>query len=89
MTIEQFTGSLQAYEEKKKRDEIETIKQLLQLKLIKNSRGHGRGHGDQGHGGRGEVNTGISQNLNEPSRGRGGQNRVEDVVQGLGEINLR
>ena len=48
MTIEQFIGSLQAYEEKKKRkmEQTETVEQLLQLKLKEeNGRGRGRGRG--------------------------------------------
>ncbi|XP_038895795.1 uncharacterized protein LOC120083961 [Benincasa hispida] len=78
MTIEQFIGSLQAYEEKKKRrmEQTETIEQLLQLKIKEeNSRGRVRGRGGQGHGGRGEANTDVSQNSSESSRGRGGRGR--------------
>ncbi|XP_038882219.1 uncharacterized protein LOC120073442 [Benincasa hispida] len=76
MTIEQFIGSLQAYEEKKKRrmEQTETVEQLLQLKIKeKNSYGCGKGRGDRGHGGRGESNTDVSQNSSESSRGRGGR----------------
>ncbi|XP_038887267.1 uncharacterized protein LOC120077457 [Benincasa hispida] len=78
MKIEQFIGSLQAYEEKKKRrmEQTETVEQLLQLKIKEeNNRGHGRGRGGRGHGGKGKANTNISQNSSESSRGKGGRGR--------------
>ncbi|XP_038885810.1 uncharacterized protein LOC120076105 [Benincasa hispida] len=78
MTIEQFIGSLQAYEEKKKRrmKQTEIVEQLLQLKIKEeNIRGRGRGRGGRGHGGKGEANTDVSQNSSESSRGRGGRGR--------------
>ncbi|XP_038887068.1 uncharacterized protein LOC120077242 [Benincasa hispida] len=78
MTIELFIGSLQAYEEKKKRrmEQTKTVEQLLELKIKEeNCRGRGRGRGCRGHGGRGEANTDISQNSSESSRERGGRGR--------------
>ncbi|XP_038896515.1 keratin, type II cytoskeletal 2 epidermal-like [Benincasa hispida] len=76
MTIEQFIGSLQAYEEKRK-GEWSKQRPLNNLFNSKSRRRivRGRGYGGRGHGGRGEANTDVSQNSSESSKGRGGQGR--------------
>lgn len=82
MMIEQFIGSLQAYEEKKKRimEQTETVEQLLQLKLKEeNSCGHGRVM----------VVEAMAEEVKPTPTFLKTQMVVEDVVEGPREINLR
>lgn len=91
MMIEQFIGSLQAYEEKKKRimEQMETVEQLLQLKLKEeNSCGHGRVMVVEAMAE--EVKptpTFLKTQMNPLEEKK--VKVVEDVVEGPREINLR
>ncbi|XP_052478791.1 uncharacterized protein LOC128034094 [Gossypium raimondii] len=75
LTVNEFTGSLEAHEQRKKKKKEETLEQALQTKAsIKDEkvlysqcirgRGRGRGHGDRGNG-RGGKGRGQEGNYEE------------------------
>jgi hypothetical protein len=74
MTVDELAGSLEAHEQRKKRKEMESLEEVLQVKAtikedkamyVENNRGRGRGRGGRGFGRNGGRNKGRCYNSEE------------------------